>query len=198
MLKVGLTGGIGSGKTTVTDLFASYGAAIIDADKIAHQLIVPKQLALAKIQAQFGDRFINNDGSLDRTQLKQLIFSSADDKKKLENILHPLIYAEILNQVKKLNTSYVILSLPLLMETGGEQFVDRILVIDCSVATQIQRVQTRDQLPEAMIQAIIVSQVQRKQRLKAADDVIDNSGKTMLLAEQVKKLHNLYLLLNQT
>lgn len=198
MLKVGLTGGIGSGKTTVTDLFASYGAAIIDADKIAHQLTVPKQLALAKIQAQFGDRFINNDGSLDRTQLKQLIFSSADDKKKLENILHPLIYAEILNQVKKLNTSYVILSLPLLMETGGEQFVDRILVIDCSVATQIQRVQTRDQLPEAMIQAIIVSQVQRKQRLKAADDVIDNSGKTMLLAEQVKKLHNLYLLLNQT
>ena len=197
MLKIGLTGGIGSGKTTIAELFADFGTPIIDADDIAHQLTRPHQPALSKIQEQFGDCVITTDGSLNRSQLKQLIFANPVYKKKLEAILHPLIFAEISHQITELNADYVILSIPLLLETGQYDFVDRILVVDVPVEVQIERVNARDLLSNATIQAIIDSQISRAQKLKAADDIIDNSGAPMLLAEQVKKLHNYYLSLSQ-
>ncbi len=197
MLKIGLTGGIGSGKTTVTDLFARHGVPIIDADMIAHQLTQARQPALAKIQAQFGAQAINSDGSLNRAYLKQIIFTNPLYKKQLEAILHPLIFAEISNQIAELHADYVILCIPLLLETGRSQFVDRILVIDCPIEMQIERVKTRDQLSDATIQAIIDTQTSRSEKLYAADDIINNSGTEILLADQVKKLHNSYSLLSQ-
>ncbi len=198
MLKIGLTGGIGSGKTTVTDLFANHGVPIIDADVIAHQLTQAQQPALTKIQAQFGDQVIHSDGSLNRAYLKQVIFADPAYKKKLEAILHPLVFAEMSNQIAQLHADYVILCIPLLLETGRSKFVDRILVIDCPVETQIERVRARDQLSDTTIQAIIDAQTSRSKKLDAADDIINNSGSKILLADQVKKLHNSYYLLSQT
>lgn len=198
MLKIGLTGGIGSGKSTVTNLFSDLNVPIIDADKIAHQLTHPNQPALSEIQTQFDGPVINTDGSLNRAYLKQIIFTDPSSKKKLEAILHPLIFTEISNQIAELNANYVILSIPLLLETGRNDFVDRILVIDCPIEEQINRVRARDRLTDAAIQNIIGAQSSRSHKLKAADDIIDNSGAAKLLADQVKKLHNSYLLLSQT
>ena len=198
MLKIGLTGGIGSGKSTVTDLFAALNVTIIDADNIAHQLTRPNQPALGKIQSQFVEPIINTDGNLNRAYLKQLIFADPAYKKKLEAILHPLIFTEMTDQVAELDADYVILCIPLLLETGRKQFVDKILLVDCPVAAQIERVKARDQLADATIRSIIDAQSSRAEKLNAADDVIDNSGDAMLLADQVKKLHNSYLLLSQT
>jgi dephospho-CoA kinase len=198
MFKIGLTGGIGSGKTTVTDLFTNHGVPIIDADIIAHQLSQAQQPALTEIRAQFGDPVIHSDGSLNRAYLKQVIFTDPAYKKKLEAILHPLVFAEMSNQIAQLHADYVILCIPLLLETGRSQFVDRILLIDCPVETQIERVRARDQLSDTTIQAIIDAQTSRSEKLDAADDIINNSGSKILLADQVKKLHNSYYLLSQT
>ncbi len=193
MLKIGLTGGIGSGKTTVANLFEALGTPVIDADKIAHSLVESGKPALKLIESAFGPEIIDCNGSLDRAILRNLIFAHPDKKKLLESILHPLVYAEMLNRLKLLNAPYVILSIPLLLETNMQNFVDRILVIDCPVESQFQRVKQRDRLAEQTINAIIHSQVSRSQRISAADDMIDNSGGISELAEQINKLHNLYL-----
>ncbi len=193
ILKIGLTGGIGCGKSTVTHLFAQLGTPIIDADHIAHQLVQPGQPALEKIEQKFGGTVINDDGSLNRTVLRNIVFSDPVKKQQLEAILHPLIYAQMQNQIKQCTAAYVILSIPLLLETHRQHFVDRILVVDCPLEQQIKRVKQRDQLSDQQIQAIIASQIPRQQRLYAGDDIINNSGKISDLAEQIKKLHNLYI-----
>jgi len=196
MLKIGLTGGIGCGKSTVARLFAEQNIPVIDADEISHQLVSKGQPALNQIVLEFGQSIIKEDGTLDRGQLKNLIFSDRKYKQKLEAILHPLIYQAIQSAISKLNTSYCIICIPLLIETDWTDSVDRVLVVDCPVETQIDRVRNRDQLPIEKIQAILENQVSRSVRLSKADDIINNSEIETGLAEQVKKLHNLYLSLS--
>jgi dephospho-CoA kinase len=194
VLKVGLTGGIGCGKTTVSNLFTELNIPVIDADNIAHQLVEPGQPALLEIGNVFGNEILNLDGSLNRHHLRDVVFSDSQQKQKLETILHPLVFAAMQEKIDQLDSPYCIVSLPLLFETRKTDFVDRILVIDCPVENQIERVKRRDGLDDARIRPIIDSQVSREYRLQHADDVIDNTDiSSSGLAEQTKKLHNLYL-----
>jgi len=193
MLKIGLTGGIGCGKTTVARLFAELGSPVIDADQIAHELVTKGQPALEQIERQFGAGTLNPDGSLNRSRLREIVFSDPAQKQKLESILHPLVYQSIQAELERLDAPYCIIAIPLLFETHMAHFVDRVLVVDCPVKTQIARVRKRDQLTLERIQSIIDSQVSRAFRKSHADDLIDNSESDYGLAEQVKKLHNLYL-----
>ncbi|MDO9105161.1 MAG: dephospho-CoA kinase [Methylovulum sp.] len=198
MLKIGLTGGIGCGKSTVAQLFTQLGVPVIDADNIARRLVAVGQPALLAIRQAFGAGILAQDGSLDRAALREIIFSDAEEKLKLETLLHPLIYqsiqAEVVLLMQQARSAYCIICLPLLFESGkADGFVDRILVIDCPVEEQIARVSARDHLTLERVQSIIASQVPRPYRLTHADDVIDNSKTDDRLAERVKKLHNLYL-----
>jgi dephospho-CoA kinase len=196
MLKVGLTGGIGCGKTTVANVFAKLNIPVIDADEIAHRLVEKGQPALDQIQQEFGTDILNPDGSLNRKKLSERIFSDLKQKQKLESILHPLIYKTIQSEIEQLNAPYCVLCIPLLFETDMVHFVDRVLVVDCPVEMQIERVKNRDHLTIERIQSIINNQISRKSRKEKADDLIDNSVTNYRLAEQVKKLHNLYLSLS--
>jgi len=196
MLKIGLTGGIGSGKSTIANLFNhDYAIPIIDADIIAHQLVRPGQPALSAIKKQFGMSIINPDQTLNRDQLKQIVFLDKSKKKQLESILHPLIFQRMQIEFERQTAPYSILSIPLLIETQRVSFVDQVLVVDCTLETQIKRVQERDKLSKERILSIISSQASRQQRLAFADDIIDNSNSASKLAEQIKKLHNKYLTL---
>lgn len=196
MFKVGLTGGIGCGKSTVTAMFSALAVPVIDADNISHGLVAPAQPALALIQDVFGSRIIKPDGSLDRAKLKEIVFSDPLAKKNLEAILHPLIYQAIQTQLARLDSTYCLIVVPLLFETNMTHLVDRTVVVDCPVEQQIARVVGRDNLAVGQIQAIINSQAPRSVRLACADDVIDNTQTTDKLAERVKKLHNLYISLS--
>jgi dephospho-CoA kinase len=196
MLKIGLTGGIGSGKSTVAKVFEQLKIPVIDADEIAHQLVAIGQPALSQIQQEFGTAVYNPDGSLNRKKLGELVFSDPKQKQKLESILHPLVYEAIqaeLKHLNQLNKPYCIICIPLIIETNMTHLVDRILVVDCSVETQIERVRKRDNMTIERIQSIIDSQVSRTFRKSQANDLIDNSETDDRLAEEVKKLHNLYL-----
>jgi dephospho-CoA kinase len=196
MLKIGLTGGIGCGKSTVARIFEQLKTPVIDADEIAHQLVAIGQPALAQIQQDFGTRVFKPDGSLDRKKLSEIVFSDPKQKQKLESILHPLVYQFIQAKIKQLNTPYCIICIPLIFETNMTHLVDRILVVDCSVETQIERVRKRDNMAIERIQSIIDSQVSRAFRKAHTNDLIDNSVTDDRLAEEVKKLHNLYLSLS--
>jgi dephospho-CoA kinase len=196
VLKVGLTGGIGCGKSTVTALFKQFNVPVLDADEIARQVVAVGQPALLLIQQEFGSDSLNDDGSLNRDFIRELVFSDPEQKKKLEAIIHPLVYQTIQADIALLTAPYCILSIPLLFEVNRADFVDRVLVIDCPVATQIKRVQKRDNLSLERVQSIIDSQVSRTFRLAHAQDVIDNTQSNAELAQQVEKLHNLYLSLS--
>lgn len=196
MLKVGLTGGIGCGKSTVADFFSDLNIPVLDADKIAHNLVEKGQAALAQILQAFGPGILNPDNSLNRTALRDRVFSDPLQKQQLESILHPLIYATLQAELEQLSSRYCIISIPLLFETGMTDLVDRVLVIDCPVEIQIERVRSRDKLSLKRIHSIIDQQVSRTYRKSKADDLINNSGTDYRLAEQVKKLHNLYLSLS--
>jgi dephospho-CoA kinase len=196
MLKIGLTGGIGCGKSTIARIFEQLKTPVIDADEIAHQLVTIGQPALAQIQQDFGIRVFKPDGSLDRKKLSEIVFSDPKQKQKLESILHPLVYQFIQAKIKQLNTPYCIICIPLIFETNMTHLVDRILVVDCSIETQIERVRKRDNMAIERIQSIIDSQVSRAFRKAHTNDLIDNSVTDDRLAEEVKKLHNLYLSLS--
>ncbi len=196
MLKVGLTGGIGCGKSTVSAVFAQLAVPVIDADNISHDLVAPRQPALVLIQDVFGADVIKPDGALDRAKLREIVFSDPHAKKHLEAILHPLIYQAIEVRLAQFDSAYCLIVVPLLFETNMTHLVDRILVVDCPVEQQIARVAERDKLTAEQAQAIINSQISRSVRLACADDVIENMHTTDKLAEQVKKLHNLYLSLS--
>ncbi len=198
MLKIGLTGGIGCGKTTVSNLFSEFGVPIIDADEISHSLVQVGQPALKIIKNAFGSSVILENGELNRPALKAHIFQNPIAKEQLEAILHPLIFQEISNRVNQLFEPYCILSIPLLFETHAESesLVDRILVIDCDKQIQIKRVQQRDNLSNEQIEIILAAQVSREFRQKRANDLLDNSKNNHSLAEEVKKLHNFYLSLS--
>jgi dephospho-CoA kinase len=196
VLKIGLTGGIGCGKSTVTALFKQLNVPVIDADDIAHQLVAVGQPALQLIQQTFGASSLHSDGSLNRDIIRDLVFSDPEQKQKLEAIIHPLVYQTIAEYTRLLNAPYCILSIPLLFETDNADFVNRVLVVDCPVETQIERVQKRDNLTVERVQSIMDTQVSRSFRTAHAHDIIDNTKTTTELAQQVEKLHNLYLSLS--
>lgn len=192
MLKIGLTGGIGCGKTTVCQLFADLGVPIIDADLIARQVVVPGSPLLDTLSTTFGTSIILSNGELDRAALRDRIFTSETARQQLNAIMHPAIYSVIAHNIQNLSGQYCIVAVPLLLETGQQHHMDRVLVVDCDIQTQIIRVKQRDKLKDQQIQSIINSQISRPQRLALADDIIDNSATSEKLAEQVKRLHNSY------
>jgi len=193
MLVVALTGGIGSGKTTVSQLFEALGTPIVDTDIIARQLVAPGESALSKIVRQFGETILNPDGTLNRAQLRQTIFQSPDKKRLLESILHPLIRKEMMHQIAALTSPYCIVVIPLLVESGQMEFADRILVVDATEAAQLNRVSQRDNQAENEIAAIVASQASRDARLAVANDVIHNNSTLDELKQQVVTLHQKYL-----
>lgn len=194
VFSLGLTGGIGSGKTTIANMLGELGAALIDTDLIAHQLTLPGGLAIPAIRAQFGDAFITADGAMDRAAIRQLVFADTAQKLKLEAILHPLIRTETERAAAQTKGDYRIFVVPLLVESGNwKQRVDRILVVDCDEETQIKRVMSRNQLSREQVEAIMRNQTSRQARLAAADDVIVNNGDLKNIREEVLRLHELYL-----
>lgn len=190
---VGLTGGIGSGKTTVANLFAAQGAGLVDADEISRKLTAPAQPAVAEIARKFGAQFIAADGSLDRTRMRNLVFTNATARKDLEAILHPLVRQESTRQIVASTAPYVIVVVPLLIESGARGRMDRILVVDCAPEIQISRVMGRSGLSRSEVLAIIAAQASRRQRLSEADDVIHNDDGLEMLSAQVNPLHLRYL-----
>ncbi|MEE9425595.1 MAG: dephospho-CoA kinase [Methylococcales bacterium] len=194
MLKIGMTGGIGSGKSTVTALFNAYGIPLIDADDIARQQAQPGELAYHAIVDYFGAQSLNQDDTLNRLWLKKRIFNSVADKQALEKITHPLVFDALNTWFVQQTAAYCLTVIPLLVETNCAGLFDRVLVIDCSPATQIKRIIQRDHLSETEAKRIIKQQTSRKNRLKLADDVIVNEKQsTSALVKDVEKLHNLYL-----
>jgi dephospho-CoA kinase len=192
-LIVGLTGGIGSGKSTVAELFRELGTTIIDADVIARASVAPGEPALEEIIAAFGSACLDARGRLDRGKLRRLVFSDPVRRQQLEAILHPKIIQEIKRLIKTVRTPYCIVVIPLLLETHQTDLVDRILVVDTPVNMRIIRVEARDHLPRDEIDAIIKTQADREVQLRAADDVIRNIGSLDKLAILVQKQHDLYL-----
>lgn len=191
---VGLTGGIGSGKSAAATLFEELGAAVVDTDAIAHALTAPGGAAIAAIRAAFGDEVIDARGALDRAVMRRKVFADAQAKARLEAILHPMIRAEADRRCAAASAPYVVLVVPLLVESGGYRSrVQRIAVVDCPEAVQVARVMSRSGLSAAEARAIMAAQAGREQRLAAADDVIDNGGALSALRPQVEALHRRYL-----
>ncbi|EIF29599.1 dephospho-CoA kinase [Burkholderia sp. Ch1-1] len=195
MFAVGLTGGIGSGKSTVADLFAAHGVPLVDTDLIAHRVTAPRGMAMPQIAAEFGEAFVAADGSLDRARMRTLVFSDDSALKRLEGITHPLIRAETEREQREAQGPYVIVVVPLLVESGTwKNRVNRVLTVDCSMETQISRVMSRNNFSRAQVLAIIARQATREARLAAADDVIDNDNVSLeALRAQVDAQHRVYL-----
>jgi dephospho-CoA kinase len=196
-LRIGLTGGIASGKSTVADMFAELGAVIIDTDVIAREVVRPGQPALSEIRDAFGDEFIREDGTLDRAALRQLIFSDDTYRSQLEAIVHPRIRQETVRQATEADGPYQLIVVPLLTESPLKQFVDRIVVVDCNEDTQIRRLLNRDAESEAQARSIFAAQAKREERLAIADDVIRNDDDLESTAAQVAALHDGYLALQR-
>lgn len=193
MLRIGLTGGIGSGKTTVTGLFAARGVAIIDTDHIARDIVAPGSALIGQLGQLFGAEIITADGALDRSRLRKVVFNDALKREQLEGLMHPLIRTRTLEQIALANSPYCIVVVPLLLEKGWQSLVDRILVVDTSPQIQLARTQQRDGLSAEEVRAIIAVQISRAQRLAAADDIIVNDADMEKLVLQVEQLHQKYL-----
>jgi len=192
-LVVGLTGGIGSGKTTVANGFSKLGVPVIDADQLAHELVEPGQIALDEVSSTFGPEALTTDGRLDRNYMRQQIFSDPVRKSRLEAILHPKIRQHIRALLSDIRAPYCILVIPLLLETRQTDLVDRILVIDSPEKEQLIRVAARDRLSDNDIMAIMASQADRNTRLAAADDIIVNDQDITALTCHIQELHKHYM-----
>lgn len=190
---VGLTGGIGSGKTTVANLFAAHGIALVDADIVARAVVAPGQPALVAIADHFGPQILSADGQLNRPALRTLVFSDGDAKAWLDQLLHPLIRQQLLLQLQQAQSPYVLLIAPLLIENGLTEVVDQLLVVDVEPQLQLQRTMQRDQVSSQQVSAIMASQCQRAERLQLADQIISNAGDVAALSSKVAGLHQLYL-----
>jgi len=196
-LRVGLTGGIASGKTVVADMFADLGVAIIDTDTIAREVVEPGEPALEQIRQQFGSQVIDANGRLDRAAMRRLVFSDEKMRRLLEEILHPLIRQQTIRQADIAKGPYQIIVVPLLAESPLRRFVDRILVVDCDEATQIERLIARDAESEEQARRILAAQTSREERLAIGDDVIRNDMGLDNTRRQVETLHKTYLDLSQ-
>ncbi len=195
MLRIGLTGGIGSGKTTVADMLANRGVPVIDADEIARALVAPYQPAYDEIIEAFGRDIVDGDGNIDRDKLRRLVFDDTQRRRELEAILWPRVRTEIHHQSVELDAPYCIIVIPLLIEADQLDLVERVLVVDLDEEKQLQRVGARIGLSEAEVRNIIAAQIERSERLRHADDVIENNADMASLKAQVEKLHRRYLAL---
>lgn len=193
MFVVGVTGGIGSGKTTVTNLFQQHDIAVVDADVIARHIMDKGGEALAAVIDRYGQQALLEDSTLNRAWLRERIFQHPEDKQWLNELTHPLIRQQILTQLQEAQSPYVILSAPLLVENRLTKLCDRVLVVDVSEATQLERTQQRDDVSADQVQSIMNAQASREQRLQAADNIINNEADEAQLVAQVEKLHELYL-----
>ncbi len=192
-LVIGVTGGIGSGKTTVANLFSSLGVPVIDADELARQVVAPGQPAYEEILQHFGPTVTTKSGELDRRQLRERVFSDSAKRARLEAIVHPRVYAKMKQQLACLETPYAIVVVPLLVESGGMELVDRVLFVDSPKELQIERTYRRDGTTRATIENILAAQLDRSSRLSEADDVIENDASVDALEEGVSRLHRKYL-----
>ncbi len=197
MFVVGITGGIGSGKTAVTNAFQELGIEIVDADIAAREVVTLGSPGLTAIEKHFGADILLEDGTLNRAKLREIIFKNPAEKKWLEQLTHPLIREEIIKGLNNSKSPYTILVSPLLIESGQSQLVSRILVVDVPVEVQIQRTCERDNNPQAQVEAIIKSQLDRETRLSYADDIIENNHSLLHLQEHVAKLNQQYLRLSE-
>ncbi|MGI1970553.1 dephospho-CoA kinase [Shewanella baltica] len=195
---VGLTGGIGSGKTTVANLFAAEGISLVDADIVAREVVAPGSTGLEAIVTHFGAEILTPEGELDRAKLRQRIFSHPEEREWLNQLLHPMIRQEMLAQVEKATSAYVIMVVPLLFENGLDRLVNRTLVVDISPELQINRTVKRDNVDASQVNNIISSQCSRSEKLARADDIIDNQGEISTLKREVLALHQRYLQLSGT
>jgi len=192
-LRIGLTGGIASGKSTVADLFVELGAAVIDADVIAREVVMPGRPGLNDVRQAFGEQVISDDGRLNRAVMRQLVFADDDARKQLEAILHPRIREEMVRQTEAAGGDYQLVVVPLLATSPLRYFVDRVLVVDCKEDTQISRLLARDAESEEQARRILAAQTSREVRLSIADDIIDNDVSLDALRSQVAALHKFYL-----
>ncbi len=191
---VGLTGGIASGKTTVANLFHDqFNIDIIDADVVAREVVEKGSIGLASIAHHFGQDILEQNGQLNRAKLRKRIFSHPDEKKWLDNLLHPLIRDKMQQDLSKVTTPYALLVVPLLIENQLQFMADRILVVDVSLDTQIKRTMKRDNVPKVQVESILSTQASREQRIEFADDIILNDDDNHKLLPQITKLHNLYI-----
>lgn len=190
---VALTGGIGSGKSTVANAFANLGVPLVDADIIARQVVEQGTSALAAIASRYGENILQQDGSLNRAALRQKIFSEQQEKAWLNSLLHPLIQQETQRQLAGIDQPYALWVVPLLVENGLHHRADRVLVVDVTPDIQLARTMARDGITRQQAENILASQVSRQQRLACADDIIDNSGDPLMIAQHVASLHHRYL-----
>jgi dephospho-CoA kinase len=191
-LRIGLTGGIASGKSTVADMFADLGAVVIDTDVIAREVVAPGMPALDDIRARFGEDIFDSTGNLDRSAMRRIIFADATARSDLEAILHPRIGEETRRQADEAGGDYQVIVVPLLVGSALQEFVDRVLVVDCDEETQVGRLLERDAETREQAQRILTAQASRQERLAIADDVIDNNADLASLRAQVTDLHHLY------
>lgn len=191
---VGLTGGIGSGKSKAADMFAELGAGIVDTDVISHALTAPGGRAMPEIERLFGRDYVREDGALDRSRMRSLVFADPEAKRRLEGLLHPMIRADVAQAVADVDAPYALLVVPLLLETGAyRDLIARVLVVDCPEHVQIARTMARSGLAEDEVRRVISAQLPRAERLRRADDVIANDGDISTLRTQVEALHACYL-----
>jgi dephospho-CoA kinase len=192
-LVVGLTGGIASGKSAVAAVFVALGAGLVDTDAVAREVVAPGEPGLAAVRAAFGNKVLLPSGELDRAALRGLVFEDEAKRRQLESLLHPLIRVRTLAKLAEVRTPYAIVAVPLLVETDFRQLVDRVLVVDCPEHLQLERLMKRDAIPRPEALAMLRAQADRATRLKAAHDVIDNSGTREATRTQVELLHRRYL-----
>lgn len=192
-LVIGLTGGIGSGKTAVADLFSELGVPVIDADELSRTVVMPGEPAFEEIVQHFGTDVLTAKGELDRRLMRERVFANPDKRNQLEAIVHPRVYAEIKRRLDTLDAAYAVVVVPLLIESRGTDLVDRVLVVDAPKELQIERVSRRDATTAAAVERILAAQLDRQARLAAADDVVENDASESSLVKKVSALHRRYL-----
>ena len=199
-LIIGLTGGIASGKSTVCKFFSNLSVPIIDADQISHDLTKINGSAYSEVIEYFGENITGENGDIDRKKLGTIVFNSKSKKEKLESIIHPKVLSTIQAEIKSRRGEYKIIEVPLLIESGFQEFINRILVVDCSTETQMERLMKRDEVTEEYAKNILSNQIDRETRLKFANEIVINEKNNSLLKleDQVKKIHNFYLDLIRT